>query len=238
MDKKKLRRWYFKWIQPWIPMYGLFSVITCFVWNTLIYSGTQILMADAKHYDLTSKVDQMIPFDRRWIFIYIICFGFWAFNYILIVQEGKEHWFRFASADMISRFICGICFICIPTTNVRPIVEENDIAGHLVHMVYAIDPATNLFPSIHCLVSWLCFVGIRKSKKVPLWYKIFSCIFALLVCASTQFTKQHFMIDAVVGVLLAEFCYYGAQHGNAYRILQKIFGAVNKIVFGELKYGR
>ena len=53
-DRKKIRRErYDKSIGKWIPRYAIFSVIFCFVFNSLIYSGTQFLMRNAKHYDLT-----------------------------------------------------------------------------------------------------------------------------------------------------------------------------------------
>ena len=49
-DRKKIRRErYDKSIGKWIPRYAIFSVIFCFVFNSLIYSGTQFLMRNAKH---------------------------------------------------------------------------------------------------------------------------------------------------------------------------------------------
>ena len=109
---------------------------------------------------------------------------------------------------MSSRIICGIIFILIPTTNVRPEIIGNSLSANLMRFLYWIDSPTNLFPSIHCLVSWFCFIGIRKSEKIPRWYKIFSCIFALFVCASTQFTKQHYIVDVISGIAIAELCFY------------------------------
>ncbi|MDE6635131.1 MAG: phosphatidic acid phosphatase, partial [Lachnospiraceae bacterium] len=94
-------------------------------------------------------------------------------NYILATHEGKEAWFRFAAADMLSRVVCLVFFILLPTTNIRPEITTSDFTSRLVQLIYALDKPTNLFPSIHCLVSWFCFVGIRKSTRVPFWYKCF-----------------------------------------------------------------
>jgi membrane-associated phospholipid phosphatase len=102
----------------------------------------------------------------------------------------------------------------------------------MVKFVYGVDSASNLFPSIHCLVSWFCFIGIRKSKKIPLWYKVFSCIFAILVCASTQFTKQHYLIDVVGGILIAELCFYLTNHTQIYNKVEMFFDKVNQRIFG------
>ena len=62
---------------------------------------------------------------------------------------------------------------------------------------------TNLFPSIHCLVSWFCAIGLRGTR-VSTWYKVFSYAFAIAVCISTQLTKQHYIVDVFGGILLAE----------------------------------
>lgn len=76
-NRKKIRRErYDKSIGKWIPRYAIFSVIFCFVFNSLIYSGTQFLMRNAKHYDLTLWIDRQIPYEPDWIWIYLGCFAF------------------------------------------------------------------------------------------------------------------------------------------------------------------
>ena len=102
-----------------------------------------------------------------------------------------------------------------------------------MRFVYAADPATNLFPSIHCLVSWMCFIGIRKQKHIPVWYKVFSAVFALLVFASTQFTKQHYIIDVFAGAAIAELSYFIGTHTNFYKKIWRFFDKVNNVVFGR-----
>jgi len=236
MNKSIFREWYRKTIGIWIPEYGVLSLIACVLVNALVYWGTQLIMNGKKLYDLTSTLDNRIPFIEEWVVIYLVCYIFWIINYILITREGKEEWFRFAFADMLSRLICGIFFIVLPTTNIRPMVPGNDIFSWLMRFVYSVDPPRNLFPSIHCLASWFCFVGIRRSKKVPFWYKAFSCIFAILVCLSTQFTKQHYLIDIAGGILIAELCYYIAWHTQIYLSIERVFLWVNQKIFGASNY--
>jgi len=232
MKKSTIGKIYKKTAGVLIPEYGLLSLITCLVINSLVYWGCQLLMKDKFHYDFTSGLDNKIPFIKEWVVIYLVCYIFWAANYILVVREGREQWFRFAFADYLSRIICGIFFILLPTTNIRPDVPGDDIFSRLMRLVYDLDSPTNLFPSIHCLVSWFCFIGIRKSKKIPFWYKAFSCIFAILVFLSTQFTKQHYLIDIIGGVLIAELCYYIASHTDIYKYIQNVFLMINRLVFG------
>ncbi len=233
----RLRQWYEAYIGKIIPRYAFFSLIFCFVFNSCIYTGTQILMRDARHYDLTTAFDKRVPFVPGWVTIYIVCFAFWALNYILVTREGCEEWFKFATGDYISRIICLVFFVFLPTTNIRPEVTGNGIVYDIMRFIYTADPATNLFPSIHCLVSWLSYTGIRGRKTIPLWYRAFSCIFAIMVFASTQFTKQHYIADVIASVIIAELCMYIGKHTCAYKKVMKVFGKANIKVFGEINYG-
>lgn len=228
--------WYDKYIGKLIPKYAFFSVIFCFVLNQLVYTGAQIIMADAVHYDLSLEFDKRVPFRPEWVLVYIICFAFWIVNYILITREGKEEWFKFAVGDYLSRLICGIFFFLTPTTNVRPEVVGDGIIETLMRFIYSMDAPTNLFPSIHCLVSWMCFIGIRRSKKVPFWYKVFSCVFAILVFISTQYTKQHYILDVFAGVLIAEWCYSLGHRKEWYKKVWNIFDKINGKVFGKAAF--
>lgn len=215
-----------------IPRYAFFSVIFCFVFNQFVYSSAQFVMKDAKHYDFTSALDNMIPYEPVWIWIYLSCFGYWIINYILITRLGKEEWFRFAAGDYLSRVCCGIFFFLLPTTNVRPEEYVTGLTGVLMRFMQNMDAPTNLFPSVHCLVSWLSYVGIRGRKEIPKWYRIFSCVFALMVFVSTQFTKQHYLIDIAGALVIAELCYWIGQHTVLYQPVMKLFEKVDSLVFG------
>lgn len=118
-------------------------------------------------------------------------------------------------------------FLVLPTTNVRPELGDG-IWENLLQFVYQMDAPTRLFPSIHCLVSWLCYIGIRGQQKVSKGYRAFSCIFALLVCASTQFTKQHYIVDVFGGIIIAELTYYIAFHTKCYRVIEGLFERISK----------
>ncbi len=235
MDNRlnRLGRIYEKTVGRLIPMHGFFSVIFCFVFNSVLYFGLQVLMRGVEHHDFTSSFDRMIPFVPAWSIIYLGCYVFWGANYILVTRQKKEEWFQFATADYLSRIVCAFFFIVLPTTNVRPEVVGTGLPETLMRFVYRMDDAANLFPSIHCLVSWFCFIGIRGREDVPKWYQGFSCIFAFLVFASTLFTKQHYIIDVIAGVFLAEICYYIGKHTNIYIGVMKVFDRINHVVFWE-----
>ena len=71
-EETKLGKFYQKYIAKWIPSYGPLPLAWCAIFNTIIYWGTQRLMANAKHYDLTSNLEH--SFCKR--VDYSVCFIF------------------------------------------------------------------------------------------------------------------------------------------------------------------
>lgn len=187
-----------------VPAYYLLPALFCLIYDTLIYSGTQILTKNWHHWDLTGQLDRQIPLMPGFTVIYLLFFPFWIGNFLLIGHLGKEKAYRFIRTDLLAWTVCGIFFLLFPTTNVRPQELGGGLGSALLQLVYQMDPPTNLFPSIHCLASWLCFVVLRGEKRLPGWYRAGCGVMAVLICISTVATRQHVLADVAGGVLLAE----------------------------------
>ena len=218
------------YVLGWIPKYAIIPLISALALNMLVYSGSMVLCKNFYHHDFTTAFDRMVPVIPEFTSIYLICYVFWVVNYIMIAGIGKEHMYRFLVGDFMSRIVCGIFFVFLPTTLVRPEITGTGFWDQALRLVYSIDQSANLFPSIHCLVSWFCYIGIRHQKKIPIWYQRFSCIFAILVCISTQVTKQHYIIDVFGGIILSEVCYLIGRKTKLYQGLWKVFEKINCFV--------
>ncbi len=217
-------KWYKKYIGHYIPEYAFFSLIACFVVNCLVYWFTQFIISDMHLHDFTTSFDRAIPFMPEWVLIYILSYPFWVISYIIIARYNtKEFWFKFVTADMIARVVCGFIFLLIPTTNIRPIITDSGVWDKLMEMIYFLDQPTDLFPSIHCLASLMCYLGMRKNENVAKWYRVATLVFAILVFASTQFTKQHYIVDVIGGVVVAVLSFAVAKHTNWYEKVMYLF---------------
>ncbi len=192
-------------IVPPVMWIAVFFTITL---NNITYYGARALTSDWYHHDLTNSLDEKIPLLPWTILIYYGCYLFWIINYAIGCRQEKEKAFRFMGADIIAKTICLCCFLIYPTTNVRPVVEGQSLSHELMRLLYRIDAADNLFPSIHCLTSWLCVIAVRGNEKIPRWYRITSVLITISIFVSTLTTKQHVIIDVAGGVLLAEVSYF------------------------------
>lgn len=208
-----------KWI--WLPL------AICLAVNCFVYWITQFLMQDSYHYDFTTAFDDALPLRAEWVSIYVLSYFFWIVSYIIIAKDSKDSCGRLVTTDLMAKIFCGVIFIVIPTTNVRPELGTGfwDTA---LGLIYSADQPFNLFPSIHCLVSWICFAAMRDSKSISKGLKIFTLVFAILICISTQLTKQHYIVDLIAGIGIAELSLWLA--GNLH-LRGKVLYEYTKVIF-------
>ena len=222
-----------------VPAYGFFPLVFSFVFNCLVYSGSRAVAGSWYHHNIESNLDLRLPFLPQFLIIYFGCYIFWAANYILAARQDREEVYRFFTADFISRCVCLVIFLAYPTTNTRPVIEGSGFWDLLAGWLYSIDAADNLFPSIHCLVSWFCFLAVKGQKKIPTWYKAVSFILAVLVFLSTLFTKQHVIVDVAGGIFLAQGCFWIGKYTEIWHIYEhignKIEKAITKYIEGKTK---
>ena len=196
------------------------------VWNQSVYYGGNFLAQNAPHWNLELWLDPLVPFLPWTVSIYLGCFLFWAACYVWMAKQELSTACRFYLADFLAKGICLIFFLLLPTTNLRPPVPGDGLWDHLMRFVYQIDAPTNLFPSIHCLVSWLCFIGARSLPRSPRWSVWFTGLMASAICLSTLTTRQHVIVDVLGGILLAEASYWAAGRkallGPASRLLRRL----------------
>lgn len=199
-------------------------VMVAVVLHTFTYFGTRLFTSGWYHYNMTTRLDNRIPFLPCTIVIYLGCYLFWGVNYMLGCTQDKQNACVFMWTEIIAKVVCLVCYIVIPTTNVRPLIEGTGIFEKAMMWLYSIDAADNLFPSIHCLSSWLCVIAVRNQERVPKVYKVISVILAVLVCISTLTTKQHVVVDVIAGVLLAEV---------SYKLAPKVLNYTQNFALGE-----
>lgn len=195
-----------------LPAYMIIPLVMCGVINMLVYYGAMYINQGRIKYELTTAIDELMPLIPSWITIYYLAFPFWIIFYILIMRVSKQESLRFSLGEIMGKLICGLIYLLYPTTNVRPIVNSTGIYNTMLVNLYKTDLPENLLPSIHCYISWLCFIGIlyvhKKYKVYSRWWVIFAFIFAVLICLSTMLIKQHVIYDVLFGIALAQICFY------------------------------
>ena len=178
-----------------IPRYAVLPLLSVLVMNFVTYYLTSCLTAARSHVQMALPLDARVPFVPAFIVVYILAYGQWGIGYVLIARESEAVGSRILSGEILAKAICLVLF-------------------------YRADAPVNLFPSLHCLASWVCLRGAWQLKRIGPWYRWVSLVFTLLVCCSVVLVKQHVLVDIPAGVLAAEAGQYLAKKWRTGRFFE------------------
>ena len=187
-----------------VPRYAYLPIVTCIVWNVLAYNISRLFTNTLPHYDLSLKIDELIPYVPSFIFIYVLSYPLWILGFWMFARESRKFCNEIFAAEFVSKTICLIFYVLLPTTMERADLSGDGVFNWMTSVVYSTDHPNNLFPSIHCMESWLCFIGSLRCKKSHKGYSVVWFFLAILICCSTVFVKQHVFVDIFGGILTAE----------------------------------
>lgn len=151
---------------------------------------------------LDTALDRAIPFVPEAVYLYGLVYG--ASLYPLFVVRSRDLLRRAALAYVLVIAASLLCFVLFPVTcaGLRPPLEAIDAStlhGWGVRLVYALDPPTNLFPSLHVGMAAIGAVAAwRASPRLAL--PAVGILVATVV--SICMVKQHFVVDAVGAFLV------------------------------------
>lgn len=192
-----------KFIERIIPGYAQLPLMLCGVTQFLAYFVTKYIHI-CDYVDLTTGIDRMVTVRPVWVTVYIASYVYWIVGYIAVCRRGKRNCRLLCRADYVAKAVAALCFVLIPTTIVRPEMNGTGIFERLLWLIYYLDTPLNLFPSMHCLLSWLLARELMDIKEFSPLIRWGAVVFSFMVFASTIFTGQHVVADIPGGVALAE----------------------------------
>lgn len=187
-----------------------------------VYYGTKPLQEGLEHYSPSLPVDAMIPFRPEWALIYALTFFFWVICAMVLMLQERETCFRLFAGLGIAEIICAVFFIAYPTVMVRPEIQSTAYGAKLLSQFYSSDIPVNLFPSMHCMMSYMLFRDLMYCKNVKKPYVIVAGLFTALVCSSTFFVKQHYVLDSLSGIILGEVCVWLSMRTSVWKVFDRL----------------
>lgn len=201
-----------------VKLYGvIIGVIFAFLQHGvyLLAHGIATLIGPEPILPKIPVIDDMIPLVPVFIIFYVWSYLFWAMGPMAVSKCKLDYFLDFMAAELFAWILGGIFLIIVPTYMDR--VEEGLLDAERtgffdrwLQFWYTLDGseiAYNLMPSFHCINSTLCYLGVCGKKEIPLWFRIYSLVMAVLIFASTLFVKQHYFIDVVTGIIVAVIAY-------------------------------
>lgn len=159
---------------------------------------------DQMPYNLTTAVDQAIPFIK----LFALPYSIWIFYiYVCLYYFFKKDinvYYRSLVTYIVCALTCYLIYSVFQTTVPRPMVIGDDPISQLMQYIYNRDQPYNCFPSIHCFSSYMVMrmvwtSSFRNKLNVTLITGMSS-----LIILSTLFVKQHVIVDAIAGIFMVE----------------------------------
>ena len=149
-------------------------------------------------------LDRALPLQPAWALVYGALYAFLIVLPVFVVRQD-DHIRRTFLAYLMMWIAAYICFVLYPTIAPRPTkISRTGFVVWGLRFLYDADPPYNCFPSLHVAHSFVsAFTCLRVHRRLGL----FAMLCASLVGLSTLFTKQHYILDVVAGVVLASLAY-------------------------------
>jgi membrane-associated phospholipid phosphatase len=172
----------------------------------LIY--VHLNQADGVAYSLVTDLDRQIPFMKSFVVPYLTWYGFLLVGFLYLAYKDRRTYYITILEFVIGLLLCYGVYAIYQTTVPRPELTGSDWLLRMVEWVYQSDQPFNCFPSTHVLTSYVMMRAYLRSTHIARRYKIAVTSISLLIIVSTQFVKQHVLMDIIGAILLAEGIVY------------------------------
>ena len=199
------------------PRFRHMKLLGGWIFYFAMYFITENLIPASRCHPIHCALDDLIPFNE-WFLLsyfgwYFFVFGSLLYTFFYDVKNFKKlHIFL-----IITQVVAMAIYIIWPSRqDLRPeVFPRENLLTALMGFIYSFDTSTGVCPSLHVAYSLgIVSVGLKDRALAPGW-KIAMCFFALMVCVSVCFVKQHSALDVLAALpvcLLAEILTFGKSY--------------------------
>ena len=182
-----------------------FSLMLCIPISLYIF--TLIQRNSTFTYSLVTDIDRNIPFLKIFILPYISWYGFVWIVPVYFYFKDRKIYYSTLITYTITVSICCIIYSVFQTEVPRPELIGNDVLTNIINVIYSNDKPVNCFPSIHVLSSFIMIKAVSQSKKKNIFNSLVIVTLGTLIIMSTQFVKQHVILDLIFAILLGNIVF-------------------------------
>jgi membrane-associated phospholipid phosphatase len=191
-------------------------------------------------HNLTTIIDQNIPFVPEFIWIYMACYII-PFLCIVIVIDFHRLNLMLLSFT-IANLTAFIVYLVFPVTFQKPELGRS-VTEHFLSIHYRMPTsASNNFPSMHVTFVWLYYF-ICRGQRLNKMGDAFMLVLVILITLSTLFAKMHLVADVAAGILLALITFALAKYlylhlaDSQTKAMVAFWKMARKMIMGVLIFG-
>jgi len=184
--------------------YPITASMVAFVALVPLYIFIPELRPQGSAHALDTFADRWFPLQPTWSIVYGALYLFLILLPVLLIRD-LEHVRRTVRAYLAVWLTAYGFFVFYPTIAPRPLISgAHSFGAWGLSLLYSADTPYNCFPSLHVAHS---FVSALTCGRLHRGVGRFALLAAFLVGLSTLFTKQHYILDVLAGVVLAALAY-------------------------------
>ena len=172
--------------------------LTLIAWLGIYFFVNRRQVEPQRRLVLETSLDRKIPFVPQLALIYFSTYVF-VLQPFFILSEARQFYWMLASFASIT-VIANLIHAGVPSKMERiEKLETGGLSGKLINLFQQICKPYGNFPSMHVALS-VPAVGANFMVGGPVAGSI-SLVWAVMIALSTLFTKQHYILDVLAGVL-------------------------------------
>lgn len=151
-------------------------------------------------------LDQALPVVSIFAVPYLFWFLFIGMMLVVFAFSYEDDYYRLVNSLIVGTVISTLIFYFYPTVIARPGIPGTDPFSAMVRFIYSVDNPFDCLPSLHILYALLPTFFFCKCSKSSFW-KTATVITFVLICLSTVFIKQHYVMDVLIASAIGSVLY-------------------------------
>ena len=170
----------------------------------IMYFVTERVIPESACHVVHSKVDDMIPFNEYFVLFYVSWYIFMAGSLLYLALYDIKSFIRAEKLVLGMQITAVIIYIVWPSVQyLRPDHFENsNFCTWLMGIIYSADTPTGVCPSLHVGYTLAVLSAWITRKESKLWKKFMMTAWAVMICISVCFVKQHSFIDVLAAIAM------------------------------------
>jgi membrane-associated phospholipid phosphatase len=172
--------------------------LTLLGWIGIYFFVNRLQVDPQRRLDLAMPLDGRIPFVPQLALVYFSTYFFVIQPFIILTEARHFYWMlaSFGSITVIATLIHAI----VPSKIERnEILVADGLSGKMIDLFQKTCKPYGNFPSMHVALS-VPVVGANFLVAGPTAGSI-SLVWAILIALSTLYTKQHYILDVLAGLI-------------------------------------
>ena len=172
-----------------------------------MYCVTEKLIPVSKCHIVHSRVDDLIPFNEYFVIFYVSWYAFMVWSLLMFMLYDIKNFVRAQKIIVGMQIIAVITYIVWPSVQLlRPDhFEHENFCTWMLGIIYSKDTPTGVCPSLHVGYTLAVLSAWIATKDLKLWKKLLITAWALMICISVCFVKQHSFTDVWAALVLYLF---------------------------------